>query len=145
MLARRVEEGSWNRILDGDCLAFTDSRSHFPASELAADDPRPAALDLHPTAALWGTGALASSGAIARLEQQVATAEPELAAWLEGAGLEQARRILRLPIQGLTWHYPSTDCLELEFTLPTGCFATALLHELLELSSVPGGGLETEN
>lgn len=145
MLAARVADGTWNRIMPGDCLAFTDSRSHFPASELAADDPRPAALDLHPTASLWGAGSLASGAETAALERAVAGAEPELAAWLEGAGLDQARRILRLPIQGLTWHYPSTDCLELEFTLPTGCFATALLHELLELSSAPGGGLETEN
>ncbi|MEH6566153.1 MAG: tRNA pseudouridine(13) synthase TruD [Halopseudomonas sp.] len=145
MLAERVSDGSWNRVLPGDCLAFTQSRSQFPASELAADDDRVGRLDLHPTAALWGAGALASSGAQAEMETAVATQHALLAQWLVAAGLEQARRILRLPIAGLTWHYPSSDCLELEFTLPTGCFATAVLRELVVLVSQAGGGIESEN
>ncbi|MGY8809808.1 MAG: tRNA pseudouridine(13) synthase TruD [Pseudomonadales bacterium] len=145
MLAERVAAGNWNSVLPGDCLAFTQSRSQFPASELAADDQRVAQLDLHPTAALWGAGELASSGAQAEMEQKVAAQEPDLAEWLAQAGMDQARRILRLPIAGLTWHYPSSDCLELEFTLPTGCFATAVLRELVELVSQAGGGIESEN
>lgn len=144
LLAQRVADGSWNRVRDGDCLAFTDSRSHFAAQRLAADDPRLDALDVHPTGPLWGAGASPATAAVLALEQQVAAAEPELCAWLEAAGLEQQRRILRLPINGLTWHYPSTDCLELEFTLPTGCFATVVLRELLVLTDEPGGGLESE-
>ncbi|MFN3580998.1 MAG: hypothetical protein ACK4VV_11060, partial [Pseudomonas sp.] len=78
------------------------------------------------------------------LEVATAAAEAQLAAWLQEAGLEQARRILRLPIGALTWHYPSPDSLELEFTLPTGCFATAMLRELVVLTDEPGGGLESE-
>ena len=53
-LAQRVAAGSWNRVLDGDRLAFSDSRSHFAAADLAADDPRLAALDLHPTGPCGG-------------------------------------------------------------------------------------------
>jgi len=145
MLAVRVAEGSWNAVLPGDCLAFTQSRSQFPAAELATDDPRVAQLDLHPTAALWGAGELDSSGEQAEMEAMVASQHLLLAEWLAAAGLDQARRILRLPIAGLTWHYPSSDCLELEFTLPTGCFATAVLRELVMLVSQAGGGLESEN
>ena len=78
------------------------------------------------------------------MEQAVIEGEPTLALWLEGAGLEQARRILRLPIGTLAWHYPSPDILEIEFTLPTGCFATAVLRELVILDDEPGGGLESE-
>lgn len=145
MLNERVAAGSWNVVVAGDCLAFTQSRSQFPAAELAADDQRVAQLDLHPTAALWGAGELASSDMQAEMEQAVAAQHPDLAEWLAQAGLDQARRILRLPITGLTWHYPSSDCLELEFTLPTGCFATAVLRELVELVSQAGGGIESEN
>ncbi len=144
VLAQRVADGSWNKLRDGDCLAFTDSRSHFAAQRLATDDPRLDALDVHPTGPLWGGGASPATEAVWALEQRVAATEPVFCAWLEGAGLEQQRRILRLPIKGLTWHYPSTDCLELEFTLPTGCFATVVLRELLVLADEPGGGLESE-
>ena len=144
VLAQRVADGSWNRILPGDCLAFTDSRSHFAAERLAADDTRFDELDVHVTGPLWGSGLAPVSGAVLELEQQQAAAEPQLCQWLENAGLEQQRRILRLPIGGLTWHYPAADSLEIEFTLPTGCFATAVLHELVLLDDEPGGGLESE-
>ena len=144
VLAWRVGDASWNRVLRGDCLAFTNSRSQFAADRLVADDPRIAALDLHPTGPLWGLGELPVSGDTLALEREIIDAEPLLARWLEGAGLEQARRVLRLPIEALAWHYPSPDSLELEFTLPTGCFATAVLRELVILDDEPGGGLESE-
>ncbi|MCR3854555.1 tRNA pseudouridine(13) synthase TruD, partial [Pseudomonas aeruginosa] len=54
---------------------------------------------------------------------------------------ELERRILRLPIQGLAWHYPEPDVLQLEFVLPAGCFATVVVREILDL--VPTG--QTEN
>lgn len=144
VLAERVGAGSWDQVLPGDLLAFTDSRSHFPATELVADDPRLAALDLHPTGPLWGQGEPAVGADTLALELTQAAAEPELVAWLAAAGLKQERRVLRLPISGLTWHYPSADCLELEFTLPTGCFATAVLRELVELTSNSQGSLQSD-
>ncbi|SDR91994.1 tRNA pseudouridine13 synthase [Halopseudomonas xinjiangensis] len=145
VLAQRVADGSWNHILEDDCVAFTDSRSHFPASRLAADDPRSLALDIHPTGPLWGLGEPSVGPTLAALERDAAQSEAALAAWLEHAGLEQARRTLRLPIDALAWHYPSPTSIELEFTLPTGCFATAVIRELVELTDEPGGGLESES
>lgn len=144
LLAQRVADGSWNHLLPGDCLAFTDSRSHFAAERLAADDRRFDELDVHVTGPLWGTGVPPVGAEVLQMEQQLANAEPQLCEWLETAGLEQQRRILRLPISGLTWHYPAPDSLEIEFTLPTGCFATAVLRELVLLVDEPGGGLESE-
>tara|TARA_R110001599_G_scaffold57631_1_gene158535 strand:+ start:54919 stop:55995 length:1077 start_codon:yes stop_codon:yes gene_type:complete len=144
LLAKRVADGSWNRVLPGDCLAFTNSRSQFAAERLEVNDSRLAALDLHPTGPLWGVGELSVSGQTREMEQEMAAGENVLTRWLEKAGLEQARRILRLPIEALAWHYPSPDSLELEFTLPTGCFATAVLRELVILDDEPGGGLESE-
>ncbi len=132
-LAARVAEGSWNRAQVGDLLAFTDSRSFFLAGEAECRDPRLEILDLHPTGPLWGEGT-AQSGL---LEQQVAAAEPALAAWLAKAGLAHERRILRLPIGQLTWHYPEPETLQLAFVLPAGCFATVVVRELLDL--LPAG------
>ncbi|MCL5043033.1 MAG: tRNA pseudouridine(13) synthase TruD [Gammaproteobacteria bacterium] len=145
LLAARVAEGSWQQILPDDCVAFTDSRSHFAASRLAADDPRVAALDIHPTGPLWGEGEPPVTGSVLALEQAIAATEPVLTAWLAAAGLKQERRILRLPIGELTWHYPTADCLQLEFTLPTGCFATVVVRELVSLISSPAGELDSEH
>jgi tRNA pseudouridine13 synthase len=136
VLAARVADGSWQRAQVGDLLAFTDSRSFFPAGEAECSDPRLAILDLHPTGPQWGEGDSPASGATGVLEQSVSAGESSLRDWLIKAGMEHERRILRLPIGGLTWHYPEPDILQLEFVLPAGCFATVLVRELVDLVSV---------
>ncbi|MGP0013195.1 tRNA pseudouridine(13) synthase TruD, partial [Pseudomonas sp.] len=124
VLAARVADGSWNKAQVGDLLAFTDSRSFFPAGEAECSDPRLAILDLHPTGPQWGEGPSPAAGATFALEQAVAEREAELCQWLVKANMEHERRILRLPIGRLSWHYPESDILQLEFILPAGCFAT---------------------
>lgn len=136
VLAERVAAGIWNRALPGDLLAFTDSRSFFPAGEAECSDPRLAILDLHPTGPLWGAGDSAVAGVAQALEHTVAEQEPALVDWLVEAGMTHERRILRLPIGGLTWHYPEPDILQLQFVLPAGCFATVLVRELVDLLPV---------
>ena len=133
ILARRVEEGSWNHARPGDVLAFTDSRSFFIAGEVECADARLEALDLHPTGALYGKGISPASGDTLALEQAVHTREATLCDWLAEAGLDHERRILRLPIRELSWHYPEPDILQLDFILPTGCFATVVVRELFDL------------
>jgi tRNA pseudouridine13 synthase len=134
VLAERVANGTWNKAQVGDLLAFTDSRSFFPAGEAECTDPRLAILDLHPTGPQWGEGDSPAGGTTAALENTVAQSESSLCNWLIKAGMEHERRILRLPIGRLTWHYPEPDILQLEFVLPAGCFATALVRELVDLA-----------
>ncbi|MCF6781830.1 tRNA pseudouridine(13) synthase TruD [Stutzerimonas stutzeri] len=134
VLAERIAAGAWDRALPGDLLAFTDSRSFFIAGENECADPRLAILDLHPTGPLWGAGPSPAGEATQVLEGDVAAAEPAIAKWLAEAGMKHERRILRLPIGGLSWHYPGPDILQLEFVLPTGCFATAVVRELVSLA-----------
>jgi tRNA pseudouridine13 synthase len=136
VLAARVADGSWQRAQVGDLLAFTDSRSFFPAGEAECSDPRLAILDLHPTGPQWGAGPSPAGGATAELENRIAGEQAVLCDWLVRAGMEHERRILRLPIDRLTWHYPEPDILQLEFVLPPGCFATVLVRELVDLVSV---------
>ncbi|MBA1278671.1 tRNA pseudouridine(13) synthase TruD [Stutzerimonas stutzeri] len=134
VLAERVATGTWDKAQVGDLLAFTDSRSFFPAGEAECSDPRLNILDLHPTGPLWGVGESPAGGGIPALESNVAGTEPAIAKWLAEAGMKHERRILRLPIGGLSWHYPEPDILQLEFVLPTGCFATAVVRELVSLA-----------
>ncbi|WP_053152776.1 tRNA pseudouridine(13) synthase TruD [Pseudomonas sp. Pf153] len=136
VLAARVADGTWQLAQVGDLLAFTDSRSFFPAAEAECSDPRLAILDLHPTGPQWGEGPSPAAGATFELEQAIAEEEADLRDWLINAGMNHERRILRLPIGGLSWHYPSLDILQLEFVLPAGCFATALVRELVDLVPV---------
>lgn len=137
VLAARVAEGTWNQAQVGDLLAFTDSRSFFPAGEEECSDPRLSILDLHPTGPLWGEGPTPACGPVSMLESSIGEQHMALCQWLAQAGMSHERRILRLPIGELTWHYPEPDILQLEFVLPAGCFATVVVRELVDL--VPAG------
>ena len=130
VLARRVADGSWQRLLPGDRAGLAGSRSHFAVEEIDADlQARLATHDVHPTGPLWGRGALPSAGAPAALEQEVGRSLAPLDTLLEQAGLSQERRALRLSVEELTWDWRS-GALALGFTLVAGGFATAVLGAL---------------
>lgn len=135
VLAARVADGSWQQAQVGDLLAFTDSRSFFrPVSPSAAILAWRFLIFIPP--ARNGEGPSPATGTTAALENAITAGESSLRDWLVKAGMEHERRILRLPIGRLTWHYPEPDILQLEFVLPPGCFATVLVRELVDLAPV---------
>lgn len=130
LLSERVQDGSWNRYLDGDVMNLDGSDSVFVPEQV--DEELLARLqdfDIHPTGVLWGCGPLRSSGSTARLERRIRDSQQELCEGLERAGLQQARRSLRLPVRELIWGWQEDD-LQLSFVLPPGAYATAVLREL---------------
>ena len=133
IVGSRVLDHSWNKILEGDILSFTDSRSFFNADQLAPNDSRFEALDLHATAPLVGEGELITTGSILSKEQALLSDYTDLVKWLQGAGLKQERRVLRLPVFDLQWDFVNTNILQLTFNLPTGCFATVVIRELVSI------------
>jgi tRNA pseudouridine13 synthase len=79
---------------------------------------------------MWGRGESAATGAACEVEDAILGREPGLARLLESERLEQERRSMRLPVRSLRWTH-EIGALLLEFELPRGTFATAVLHELL--------------
>jgi tRNA pseudouridine13 synthase len=139
VLARRVADASWDGALDGEAFTLAGSRSFFVPGAL--DDElarRLAEGDVHPSGPLWGAGELPTRGAARALEEAVAGAEPELARGLAAAGLRQERRALRLLAQELRATWLDATTLRLEFALPAGSFATALLRELVDYRAAVG-------
>jgi tRNA pseudouridine13 synthase len=128
VLRRRVLEGTWDRLLPGD-LANLDGRgSIFPVPAVDAElHARCARLEIHPTGPLWGRGGSGAEGEVRELEREVAQSLPELAAGLEGEGLEPARRPLRMRPRQLSWHWPRPDELVLDLELGPGEYATAVV------------------
>lgn len=133
VLAQRVREACWDRGLDGEVWMLDGSRSVFgpePWSDALAQ--RLQAFDIHPTAPLWGAGAPASEGACRALElAALADASAlRLRAGLEAAGLRQERRATRIRPSAMAWQWPADDVLSIEFALPAGAYATAVLAEI---------------
>jgi tRNA pseudouridine13 synthase len=127
----RVRRGDWNRLLPGEAVMLDGRRSFFVAPDIdALLDDRCRRMDVHPSGPMWGRGESAATGAAREVEAAVMGREPGLARMLESAGLEQERRSLRLPVRSLRWT-DEAGALLVEFELPRGTFATAVLHELL--------------
>ena len=136
VLSRRVLAQNWDSHLDGDVMNLDGTESVFvPDGWDAQLQARLAVMDIHPTAPLWGRGELRSSASARELEMDCVEQYRELCTGLESAGLEQARRSLRLPVQELRWTWLNGNGLELQFSLPPGTYATAVLRELLALRS----------
>lgn len=133
VLAERLHQGNWATALDGDLMVLDGRRSLFMASE---EDPtlhqRVAALEVHPSGPLCGRGGMQPEGRALALEQKVLSAEQELVDGLAGAGLDGARRALRLRVADLAWHFPEKGTVELSFFLPAGAYATCVVRELFE-------------
>lgn len=89
---------------------------------------------------LWGRGRPVVEEATAAFERAALGEDAFIAEELEFAGLRQERRALRLLPQPLSWEFLENDALRLEFVLPPGAYATAVLRELGQQSSAPPAG-----
>jgi tRNA pseudouridine13 synthase len=131
LLAVRVADGSWERLLPGD-LAGLDGRGSFFAvdGQDGALSGRCERLEIHPTGPLWGAGSPATGGSVLELESRIAAEFPRQCGLCVAAGMHQERRSLRLRVGGLTCT-AEENAVVLRFRLARGAFATAVLRELI--------------
>ena len=130
ILSVRVADGSWEHILPGEMVNLDGSGSVFCAEVVDETiEQRAAAMDIHPTGILWGAGSEISQVAAGALERDATDAHDDLRSGLERLGVKAAHRPLRLRVSDLSWEFED-DALWLEFTLPAGGFATAVLREI---------------
>ncbi len=126
-------------VLAGDCVMLAGTRSFFVAEQWDETlTRRLAERDILLSAPLWGRGALPSQAEAAEFEQAVIS-KYELAAdcdGLEKAGLEQERRNLLLCPEMMKYTVLDDSTIQLEFMLPSGCFATSVLRELCKYEDV---------
>ena len=131
VVAQRVRDATWNRLLPGEIVNLDGSGSVFVAAAIDATlEERCARLDIHPTGPMW-SGPASAAGAAAALEADIAVRYDILASGLSRVGLEPERRALRMRVDRLEWTIDG-DVVQLRLRLPRGAFATAVLHELIE-------------
>lgn len=121
VLAERVKHGNWSRLLEAAVEKDT----------IAGE------VDTGP---MWGRGRSSAPIAVCEFEKSVLSGWQDWTNAMEFSGLQQERRSLVLNPEGFSWKWlPSaTDIvedLELSFTLSSGCFATSVLRELIQLKS----------
>ena len=138
VLARRIQDGSWEQALAGDLMVLDGRGSLFPA-----DDEQPAQLArrlalhaVHATGPLPGGGGPLPGPDVAALEAAATADLGELRAGLEQRRVSASRRALRLSVSGLWWRWEEPDSLRLGFDLPAGAYATAVVAELVRCESL---------
>jgi len=132
LLARRVQQQNWNRALNGDTYVLDRTNSCFKSAQ--ADDGINRRLnigDIHPSGVLWGKGNADVADDAWQLEQDIIATYPALAAGLAAVGVDRNRRALRANVFDLQWSFVTGEVLELNFSLPAGSYATAVLREVV--------------
>lgn len=133
VVSERIKQGLAATLIPGDCLMLTGSNSFFSEPELSDELlARLTSGDVRLSAPLWGRGRVASQGAALDFENQVLASYGAWQTGLEAAGLSQERRNLLLFPQQLSWEWQDAG-LSLSFWLPSGCYATSVVRELVTL------------
>lgn len=141
VLSARVAGGSWHTPLPGDVMILDGRRGAFTIDAVDEEITRRLADgEIHPTGPLWGRGRLPTSAEVQAIEDSVLEGYCLFKEGLERAGMEMERRALRLLVKDLRWNYPDEHSLQLEFSLNSGSYATAVLRELVRVD----GQEETE-
>lgn len=132
ILHERIQQRAFHRLMEGDVFQLAGSNSWFyePLNDVLLE--RFQQGDLHATATLWGEGELASQHKVAELELQIANIHPLFMKGLAQHRLKQERRSIRVIPQNLSYEWKNNDELSLKFCMPAGCYATALLKEVVK-------------
>lgn len=133
VLAERIRDGSWNRLVEGEVAVLDGSHSWFVADWQDEDQiERCGQLDIHPSGPLVGEGDSEVSGKLAELEERIFAEQRELVEGLKKFRLKAQRRALRMKVSQLEWDWPDPQTLSLSFELGQGCYATSVLRELVD-------------
>ncbi|MEM1261846.1 MAG: tRNA pseudouridine(13) synthase TruD [Pseudomonadota bacterium] len=139
-VGQRVAERLLLDWQEGDRASLDGSRSHFSVD---LDDPdlmsRTANGDIHPSATLWGREGSLLAGPAANREQALIRelGKEAWCDWLERGRSTSMLRPVRVRASALTYQYDAANArLRLQFGLPAGSFATALLAEIVDVRDV---------
>ncbi|MGH7215349.1 MAG: tRNA pseudouridine(13) synthase TruD [Tepidisphaeraceae bacterium] len=138
VLARRVADGTFAQLLDGDLAYKHDNGACFRVESAASEQARTQAFEVSPTGPLIGYRMTLPQGRPLEIEQEVLGAfhlSPESFRSAGRLKVKGARRPLRVkPTKfdlagGVDEH---GSHITVAFTLPSGAFATILMRELMK-------------
>lgn len=132
VISERISQGIFNKPQQGDVFMLSGSNSFFSESVTEDIETRLNERDIHISAPLFGQGELVSTEQTLALEAQVVEPFENWLNMLVDNGLKQERRSIVLYPENLTWQQVEQD-VHVSFDLPTGCFATSVLRECINI------------
>ncbi len=145
LILSAVQSEVFNRVLNariddyetvntGDVAYLHDRGACFVVEDEATEQARAQAFEVSATGPLPGPSAMATSGAMQRIEADALKAlqlTTEHFADLPFGLCRGERRALRVPLKDASAALTSDGALEFEFSLPPGAYATGVLDELI--------------
>jgi tRNA pseudouridine13 synthase len=141
VLARRIDEGTFDQFVDGDLACLHKNQAVFEVGEAELADPdteaRLRAVEISPTGPMFGHSMIRPTGRVARLENEELKATGVSIADFQTPphDVPGLRRPLRQPVtnatvdSGVDEHGPF---IEAGFDLPKGSFATIVMREVMK-------------
>ncbi len=136
LAAARAED--LGRLEEGDLAYLHDRGAAFTVENVAPEQARADALEISPSAPLFGTRSSLASGGPGERERALLAEEGLALADFKvplAGEMRGERRAVRVPITDVAVGSESGDgehVLDLAFTLPRGSFATAVLREVMK-------------
>jgi tRNA pseudouridine13 synthase len=142
VLAKRVEDGTVDRLLNGDLAMKHENGACFPVETAAIEQPRCDAFEISPTGPIVGYRMTLPADEALAIEEEVfarhgLTRESFRATKERAKGDRRALRVKPAETQlegGVDDHAPF---ITVAFTLPAGSYATVLLRELMKQDATP--------
>lgn len=134
VVAARIEQGVADRVLANDIVQLNGSHSWFKADEneeLNALQVRLDSQDILLTAPLIGEQNLQAS----EIENEIVAEHNAFAPLMKQEKMKAVRRPLLMRAQDFRWAF-NKDGLKLNFYLPSGSYATALIRELVNYKEI---------
>ncbi|MGL4827223.1 MAG: tRNA pseudouridine(13) synthase TruD [Vibrionaceae bacterium] len=133
IVSQRIVSGYHDRAQSGDIFIMPDGTWQWADDEASAQTLQAQGGKL--SGPLTGDNALPTRAQAQAFEQQMVEQEPALLAVIKANRMQHDRRALLLFAQQMRWQWlqdgASLQCV-LEFTLPSGAFATAVVRELIK-------------
>ena len=133
LLKARIERGLFPVVLSGDMAQKHDTGGMFVVEDAAAESERSRRLEISATLPMFGKKVRLSGGDAGALEAELLS-EFRLE-YPRFRSVQGARRISRIRLDDATLT-PAPDAYIIDFTLPKGAYATALMRELMKASDV---------
>ncbi len=131
IVSSRIEQQLISTLLSGDIVTQSGQCQEVNDHNLAERQSQLESGNVALTAALAGDNALPTQRKALELEQSIVDSEPDLMALIRGNRMQHDRREVILKPKGLRYQRQGND-ITLCFSLPSGCFATSVVRELVE-------------
>lgn len=154
-LAQRLEDGTFDRLVEGDVAYKHANGALFTVDQAVREDSdtprRLHDFEISPSGPIWGAQMMQATGDPGELEQgllrQTGVDEDALARAREltGSDMPGERRALRVPLidpeveGGMDEHGQYVRC---AFELPKGAFATVVMREIIKSGAARGASVE---